>query len=44
VPSELPPPTLDERLRDPAQYDFNQQTKSLLANEMNFHMPLCLSG
>ncbi len=37
VPAELPPATLDERLRDLGQYQFNQQAKSLVADEVAFH-------
>lgn len=37
VPPEPLPVTLDDRLRDPAQYQFNQQAKSLVANEVAFH-------
>lgn len=37
VPSEPPPATLDDRLRDPAQYQFNQQAKSLISDEVTFH-------
>ena len=33
----LPEATLDNRLLDPAQYVFNQQAKSLVANEFNLH-------
>jgi hypothetical protein len=37
LPPEPPPQTLDDRLRDPAAYAFNQQAKSLIANEVTFH-------
>ncbi|MGB3138081.1 MAG: hypothetical protein WBG38_13845 [Nodosilinea sp.] len=37
VPPELPPATLDDRLRDPAQYQFNQQAKSLTADEISLY-------
>lgn len=37
VPSEPLPLTLDDRLRDPAQYQFNRQAKSLVADEVAFH-------
>ncbi len=37
VPPELPPATLDDRLLDPEQYQFNQQAKSLVADEFAFH-------
>ncbi|MEA5447932.1 hypothetical protein VB780_05085 [Leptolyngbya sp. CCNP1308] len=37
VPPEPLPATLEDRLRDPAQYEFNQQAKSLVANEVAFH-------
>lgn len=37
VPPEPPPATLDDRLRDPGQYQFNQQAKSLVADEFAFH-------
>ncbi|MBD1919085.1 MULTISPECIES: hypothetical protein [Cyanophyceae] len=37
VPPESPPATLDDRLRDPEQYQFNQQAKSLVADEFAFH-------
>ncbi|MBW4481110.1 MAG: energy transducer TonB [Tildeniella torsiva UHER 1998/13D] len=37
VPPEPLPATLDDRLRDPAQYQFNQQAKSLVADEVAFH-------
>ncbi|PSR16687.1 hypothetical protein C8255_16505, partial [filamentous cyanobacterium CCP3] len=30
--------TLADRLRDPAQYQFNQQAKSLSSDEVNFHL------
>ncbi|MBE9113352.1 hypothetical protein IQ273_28650, partial [Nodosilinea sp. LEGE 07298] len=38
LPSEPPPLTLDDRLRDPAQYQFNQQAKSLSTDDVNFHL------
>jgi hypothetical protein len=38
LPAEPPPQTLEDRLNDPAAYVFNQQAKSLLANEITFHM------
>ncbi|MBE9155939.1 hypothetical protein IQ265_03700 [Nodosilinea sp. LEGE 06152] len=38
LPAEPPPPTLDDRLRDPAQYQFNQQAKSLSTDDVNFHL------
>ncbi|WP_156119929.1 hypothetical protein [Leptolyngbya sp. KIOST-1] len=38
VPSEPLPATLDDRLRDPAQYQFNQQAKSLSSDDINFHV------
>lgn len=37
VPPEPLPLSLDDRLRDPAQYQFNQQAKSLVTNEVAFH-------
>ncbi|MBD2110768.1 MULTISPECIES: hypothetical protein [Cyanophyceae] len=37
VPPEPLPATLDERLRDLGQYQFNQQAKSLVADEVAFH-------
>lgn len=37
LPAELPPQTLDERLRDPAAYAFNQRHKSLIADASNFY-------
>lgn len=37
VPPEALPATLDDRLRDPAQYQFNQQAKSLVADDFAFH-------
>lgn len=37
VPPEPLPATLDDRLRDPEQYQFNQQAKSLVADEFAFH-------
>lgn len=38
LPPEPPPQTLDDRLRDPAAYAFNNQAKSLIADEVNFHI------
>ncbi|PSN77916.1 hypothetical protein C8B47_19580 [filamentous cyanobacterium CCP4] len=38
LPSEPPPLTLDDRLRDPAHYQFNQQAKSLSSDDVNFHL------
>lgn len=38
VPVEQPPATLADRLRDPAQYAFNQQAKSLSTDDVNFHL------
>ncbi|MGF1519429.1 MAG: hypothetical protein ACFCVB_16735 [Nodosilinea sp.] len=38
LPPEPPPQTLDDRLRDPESYAFNQQAKSLIADEVTFHM------
>lgn len=38
LPPEPPPVTLDDRLRDPAEYRFNDQAKSLIADEVTFHM------
>ncbi|WP_155523469.1 hypothetical protein [Nodosilinea nodulosa] len=37
VPPEPPPATLDDRLRDPAQYEFNGQAKSLLNDEVSLY-------
>ncbi|MFQ4136655.1 energy transducer TonB [Nodosilinea sp. PGN35] len=37
VPPESLPATLDDRLRDPAEYQFNQQAKSLATNDVAFH-------
>jgi hypothetical protein len=38
LPSEPPPQTLDDRLHNPESYRFNQQAKSLIADEINFHI------
>lgn len=38
LPAEPPPQTLDDRLRDPESYAFNQQAKSLIADEVTFHI------
>ena len=38
LPSAPPPLTLDDRLRDPAQYQFNQQAKSFSSDDVNFHL------
>ncbi|TVQ14381.1 MAG: hypothetical protein EA368_01260 [Leptolyngbya sp. DLM2.Bin27] len=37
LPPEPPPQTLDDRLRDPEAYIFNQQAKSLIADERTFY-------
>ena len=38
-PPEVPPEaTLEDRLSDPAEYAFNQQAKSLIADEVNLHI------
>ncbi|MGG6239753.1 hypothetical protein ACQ4N7_14095 [Nodosilinea sp. AN01ver1] len=37
LPSAPPPLTLDDRLRDPAQYQFNGQAKSLLNDEVSLY-------
>jgi hypothetical protein len=34
LPTPPPPQTLDERLHDPAAYEFNQQAKGLVADEV----------
>ncbi len=34
LPTPAPPQTLDERLRDPAAYEFNQRAKGLVADEV----------
>lgn len=37
VPPDLPPATLSDRLRDPAQYQFNGRAKSLLSDEFSLY-------